>query len=285
MIDGQTMADRDRNGPRTASQNRMSWLVTAAQTVERAAAMDPKRHPQSLPAVAVLTFSRAVLDRLQALCGLEDMVWLESGRHPYATAQTVKRGIHAGREVVVLVPPMGGSPLACVIEDLAAGGVRAVFLVCAAWSLGGPVKVGDLLIPAVSLGPDGTSIHYGNSDGVAPADPATVRALGQACCERDLRYHVGANGSCEAFYRITAEMADRFRAQGCLCMDNGEASTLYAVSRALGIMGGVLFQPYIDLRQGWRPEWLRDNRYREACERQAEVVLAAMERLGAEGTI
>jgi uridine phosphorylase len=263
----------------------MGWLITAAQTRQYATVMDPEHHARTLPAVAVLTFSRAVLDRLQPLCGLENMAWLEASQHPYATAQTVKRGTHAGREVVVLVPPMGSSPLACVIEDLAAGGVGAVFLVCAAWSLGGPVDFGDLLIPAVSVGPDGTSIHYGNGHGLVAADRAAVQALAQACRERGLRYHVGANGSCEALYRISAEMADRFRAQGCLCMDNGEASTLYAVTRALGIVGGALFQPYLDLREGWQPARLHDSRYQEACERQAEVVLAAIERLGAEGSI
>jgi uridine phosphorylase len=285
MIDGLMTVGQDKASLRIGGQKRAGWLITAAQTRECAAAIDPEHRAESLPAVAVLTFSRAVLERLQALCDLEDMAWLEPGHHPYATAHTVKRGIHAGREILALVPPMGSSPLACVIEDLAAGGVSAVFLVCAAWSLGAPVKFGDLLIPAASLGLDGTSIHYGNSDGVAAADPATVQALVQACGERGLRYHVGANGSCEAFYRISAEMADRFRAQGCLCMDNGEASTLYAVTRALGLVGGVLFQPYIDLRQGWRPEWLHDSRYRAACERQAEVVLAAIVCLGVEGTI
>ena len=57
-------------------------------------------------------------------------------------------------------------------------------------------------------------------------------------------------------------------------MDNGEASTLFAVSRALGVLGGVLFQPYIELARGWDPARL-DERYRDACQVQAEVVLDA----------
>ena len=53
-------------------------------------------------------------------------------------------------------------------------------------------------------------------------------------------------------------MVDAFRRRGCLCMDNGEASTLFAVARALDSLGGVLFQPYIDLTRGWNPDRERD---------------------------
>jgi uridine phosphorylase len=170
---------------------------------------------------------------------------------------------------------MGASPLACIVEDLAACGVQAVFLVCAAWSLGPPVRFGDLTVPAFSVGPDGTSIHYGNTSGQVSADPAVVEALAAAGGERGATVHVGGNATCEALYRITPEMAEEFRHWGCLCVDNGEASTLFAVVRVLNILGGVLFQPYIELAQGWNPALLRDQRYRDACCLQAEVVLEA----------
>jgi uridine phosphorylase len=170
---------------------------------------------------------------------------------------------------------MGSSPLACVLEDLAACGVKAIFLACASWSLGAPVEPGDLIIPAYSLGPDGTSIHYGNSEGEVHADPEVVEALKEACASLDVRYHLGGNASCEALYRITPAMAQGFRERGCLCMENGEASTILAVTRTLGVVGGVLFQPYIDLTKGWDPSMLRDERYRAACHQQADVVLRA----------
>jgi hypothetical protein len=37
----------------------------------------------------------------------------------------------------------------------------------------------------------------------------------------------------------------------------------------------VLFQPYIELAQGWNPALLRDQPYRDACRLQAEAVLEA----------
>jgi hypothetical protein len=102
-----------------------------------------------------------------------------------------------------------------------------------------------------------------------------VEALAAVCRERGATVHVGGNAACEALYRITPEMAEEFRRQGCLCMENGEASTLFAMACALNILGGVLFQPYIELAQGWNPALLCDQRYRDACRLQAEVVLEA----------
>jgi uridine phosphorylase len=263
----------------------MAWLITPDQTLSAARQAGLGDGELKLSGVAVLTFSKAVVDRLEVLCGLKDAAWLAPQHHPYAAAHGVKRGAFEGIGITTLVPPMGSSPLACIVEDLVACGVQAVFLVCAAWSLGPPVQFGDLIIPSVSLGADGTSIHYDNEGAVARAVPAVVDALAGACQEKDVQYHVGGNGTCEALYRITPEMAEGFRRRGCLCMDNGEASTLFAMARTLGVLGGVLFQPYIELAQGWDPARLRDERYRAACYLQAEVVLEASVRLERQGLL
>jgi uridine phosphorylase len=261
-----------------------SCLVTPQQTLSaaRKAGLDEKQ--LQLSGLAVLTFSRAVVERLDVLCALEDAAWISPSHHPYAAPHVFKRGMFRGIEVVALVPPMGASPLACILEDLAACGVRAVFLACAAWSLGPPVRFGDLIVPAFSVGPDGTSIHYGNDREHISAERAVVGALEAACRGQGIGVHVGGNASCEALYRISSQRAEQFRQQGCLCMDNGEASTLFAVSRALGVLGGVLFQPYIELARGWDPARM-DERYRDACQVQAEVVLEAAVQLGQRGLL
>jgi hypothetical protein len=254
-------------------------LITPQQTLSAARQAGIGDEALKLSGVAVLTFSKAVVDRLEELCALEDAEWISPLHHPYAAAQIVKRGAFESIGITVLVPPMGSSPLACIVEDLVACGVQAVFLVCAAWSLGPPVQFGDLIVPTFSIGHDGISIHYGNSQDKVHAAPEIVKALTEACRALDARHHTGGNGTCEALYRIAPAMADDFRRRGCLCMDNGEASTLFAVARALSIVGGVLFQPYIELAQGWNPARLRDVRYRDACRLQAEVVLKASTQL------
>lgn len=251
----------------------MTHLITPGQTLSAARQAGLDDDQLDLSGIAVLTFSKAVVDRLEALCGLEDAEWISPFHHPYAAGRVVKRGKFQGMDVTLLVPPMGASPLACIVEDLAACGVRAVFLVCAAWSMGPPVAFGDLIVPSFSVGPDGTSIHYGSDTGEVYAQQEVVKALTEACRAQDARYHVGGNATCEALYRITPQMVEAFRKRGCLCVENGEASTLFAVTQALGILGGALFQPYIDLQKGWDPGRLQDERYPAACRLQAEVVL------------
>ncbi|MGD2252961.1 MAG: hypothetical protein PVF70_08620 [Anaerolineales bacterium] len=253
----------------------MSALINPQQTLAAARKDGITDSDLQLDGMAVLTFSRAIMERLEELCGMRDSQWISPMHHPYAACEIVNRGVFEGVAVTALVPPMGSSPLACVLEDLAACGVKAIFLVCASWSLGAPVEPGDLIIPAYSLGPDGTSIHYGNSEGEVHAEPEVLETLTQACESLGVRFHVGGNASCEALYRITPAMAQGFRQRGCLCMENGEASTMLAVSHTLGVLGGVLFQPYIDLTKGWDPSMLRDERYRAACHKQADVVLRA----------
>jgi uridine phosphorylase len=256
----------------------MDYLITSRQALSaaRRAGLDPEL---DLSGVAVLTFSSQVIEQLNDLCGLEDAAWISPRDHPYAAARVVRRGEFEGLGVTAVIPPMGASPLACIVEDLVACGVQAVFLVCAAWSLGAPVRFGDLIVPSFSSGLDGTSIHYGNTQGEIHAAPQVVDALIEACRARRAQVHVGGNATCEALYRITPQMADDFRRRRCLCMENGEASTLFAIARSLEVLGGALFQPYIDLAQGWEPAHLDGRRYRATCRVQADVVLEASVRL------
>jgi uridine phosphorylase len=258
----------------------MCYLITSQQTLSAARRAEPDPGELERSSVAVVTYSRGVLERLDDLCGLEDVAWISPRHHPYAAVRVIRQGAFGGTGVTAVVPPMGASPLACILEDLVACGVRAIFLVCAAWSLGPPVRFGDLIVPSFSLGFDGTSIHYGNTRGEIHTPPSVVEALVEACHARGVRTHVGGNATCEALYRITPEKAEAYRGRRCLCMENGEASTLLAVTRTLGVLGGVLFQPYIDLTRGWDPARLDRGVYPDTCRLQAEVALRASVLLG-----
>ena len=262
----------------------MDGCITPEQTANAGRAAGLSDEELALSGIAVLTFSRGVVEHLEERCGLKDARWLGPNVHPYSGPNVVKRGEHDGLPVVVLVPPMGASPLACTIEDLSAGGVRAAFLACAAWSLGPPVAFGDLIVPSFAVGPDGTSIHYGNAEGRIEADPAVVEALVGAARGRGAQVHVGGNACCEALYRITPEMAGGFREQGCLSMENGEAAVLFAVCRSRGMLGGAIFQPYIDLTEGWSSDRL-DASYLATCRLQADVVLDGALRLREKGLL
>jgi len=262
----------------------VAQLITPEQTLVAARAAGANDEDLELSGVAILTFNRGIVDRLGELCDLEDASWLGPHVHPYAGPRVVKRGEREGLEVMVLVPSMGASPLACTVEDLIAGGIGALFLACAAWSLGPPVAFGDVLVPSFAVGPDGTSIHYGSSAGRVDADPAVVAALAESAKERGATVHAGGNASCEALYRITEEMVESFRDRGCVSMENGEAAVLFAACRLFGIPGGAIFQPYIDLTEGWNPDRF-DDAYEATCRLQADVVLDAALRLRDEKVI
>lgn len=86
--------------------------------------------------MAILTLSEAVMDRLDEQCALQETQWISQRHHPYSASQLVKRDQYQKLPITAIVPPMGASPLAGVVEDLVACGIQAVFLVCAALSLG-----------------------------------------------------------------------------------------------------------------------------------------------------
>ncbi|MGD2143048.1 MAG: hypothetical protein PVF54_01075, partial [Anaerolineae bacterium] len=194
----------------------MTYLITPEQILSAARRAGLHDEDLNLSGIAVVTFSKPVIERLDEICGLEDAAWILPTHHPYAAARIVKRGQFQGLGVTALVPPMGASPLACIVEDLVACGAQAIFLVCAAWTLGPPVEFGDLIVPAFSVGRDGTSIHYDNLEGRVHARSEVAEALAEACRARHARVHVGGNATCEALYRITPRMVDAFRRRGCL---------------------------------------------------------------------
>ena len=85
-------------------------LVTPQQTLAAARKAGLDEEQLQLSGLAVLTFSRAVVERLDVLCALQDGAWISPSHHPYAAPHVFKRGMFQGIEVVALVPPMGASP-------------------------------------------------------------------------------------------------------------------------------------------------------------------------------
>ena len=181
--------------------------------------------------------------------------------------------------VAVFVPPMGASPLAAFCEELIVYGARMIFLLCASWSLGEEyLKKGQIHVPSFAVGLDGTSYHYGSTDYRTEAEPEGYNALVQALDEEGIDWKHGGVGCCEAFYRITKEMVDKYRADGCLSMENGEVATLYSLASVRQIRVGVLVQPYIDLRRGLNHMYL-DEQYEQTCRIQARIALKALNKL------
>ncbi len=223
--------------------------------------------------IVILTFNKAVLDQLHESCNLNRQRFLNNDLSPYCSAAESYEGVFEGQNLSVFVPPMGASPIAAFCEELIYFGARSIFRLCASWSLGEEyLKKGQIHLPNVAIGMDGTSPHYGNADFKVEAEDVTNRALKKTLDDLGAEWKGGGIGCCEAFYRITHDMVDDFRRQGCLSMDNGEVAVLYNLARERGVRVGVLLQPYIDLEQGFDLSYL-DETYNETCRLQARAVL------------
>jgi uridine phosphorylase len=229
-----------------------------------------------VPETAILTFNRTVLEQLNKVCDLHERKWLGAEHAPYCSISRCWEGKAGDRDVCVFVPPIGASPMAAFCEELICFGARRILLLCASWGLGEDcLKKGQIHLPTFAVGYDGTSFHYGNVDFRIAAEPVAFDVLADSLANSGVAWERGGVGCCEAFYRITPEMVNDYRDQGCLSMENGEVAVMYTLARVYRIQVGVLLQPYIDLKQGFDISYM-DGIYHDTCRSQALIAVDAI---------
>jgi uridine phosphorylase len=251
------------------------FLVNPDDVEKEALAQGVSRAELEVSPLVFLTFNRPVVEELTRLCELEEWEWAAARFTPYSPPNKSWRGKFDEEDVAVFVPSMGASPLVSFCEELIHFGARAIFLLCASWGLGKEyLDEGVIQLPSFAVGMDGTSPHYGNLGWRAEAEPRAFKALVSGLDKVGAVWKEGGVGSCEAFYRITPELVDEFRQQGCLSMENGEVAALYSLARERGIPIGVLLQPYIDLEGRWRISYMGEK-YAESGRLQAQAAIEA----------
>lgn len=251
------------------------FLINPDDVETEALAQGIPRTELEVPSLVFLTFNRCVLEELTRVCDLKDWEWPGAAFTPYSPPDEGWRGKIDKQDIAVFVPPMGASASVSFCEELVVYGARAIFLLCASWGLGKAyLHQGEIHLPSFAMGMDGTSPHYGNRDWRAEAEPTAFKALATALDSVGAAWKEGGVGCCEAFYRITPELADGFREQGCLSMENGETAALYCLARERDIPIGALLQPYIDLEQGWRISFMGEK-YAETGRLQVHAAIEA----------
>jgi uridine phosphorylase len=269
-------APRASNGARRSTV----YLITPADVEREALLQGIDRVTLEVPRLILLTFNQSVVQELTQLALMEEWEWPAARFSPATSAPSKSwRGHIDGEPIAVFVPPMGPSTLTSFCEELIHYGARVIFLLCASWGLG-PSRLaeGDIHLPSFAVGIDGTSPHYGNDGWRVEAEPRAFKALAAALHDLKATWKEGGVGSCEAFYRITPALADRFRGQGCLSMENGETAALFALARAHEIPIGVLLQPYMDLEKGWSISYMGEK-YGRSGKVQARAAVAASAKL------
>jgi uridine phosphorylase len=228
----------------------------------------------------ILFFSGAILESLKKTAKVNEIEWL-APYHPYASG-TLFRGNYRGIPISAISPPMGASPIASVIEDLIYCGAKVILLVCGAWSISKNVKILDYMIPSHTFGPDGTSIHYGNSiDFEIEIDPLVTEFFIEETKKRTNLYHLGKNFSKEAFYKIDLDEINKLQQKGAISMENGELNVLATISKQRAVRFGAIFYSYCNLLEGWRVPW-GNQIYKKCVILEAEITLATIEQLNNE---
>jgi uridine phosphorylase len=252
------------------------FLIDPADVEREALAQGVTRSELQVPRVVFLTFNQTVLEELTSLSGMEEWEWAAARFTPaYSPLFRGWKGEIDGRDIAAFVPHMGPSTLASFCEELIHYGAQVIFLLCASWGLGkGYLDQGVIHLPSFAVGIDGTSPHYGITAGRVEAEPQAFEALATALDSLGANWKSGGVGSCEAFYRITPQLADKFRDQGCLSMENGETAALFALAGAHEIPIGILLQPYIDLQEGWNLSYMGEK-YQESGRIQVRAAVEA----------
>lgn len=256
----------------------MMYALNPQDIEKEAKSQGVTRSELRVPSSIILTFNRAIVEELNKLCNnLKKWKWKGEMFSPYSSSRKSFKGlINNLYDIAVFMPPMGASPLVAFSEELIQFGAKQIILVCASWGLGEKyLSKGQIHLPSFAIGIDGTSVHYKNKNWKVKKEPLAFNALTTALGRMNANWKEGGVGACEAIYRITPDLMDDFRKQGCLSMENGEVAALFSLANVKKIPIGVLLQPYIDLEKGWGISYL-DKDYIETCKVQARVAVDAL---------
>ncbi|MFX0124923.1 MAG: hypothetical protein ACFFAE_14930 [Candidatus Hodarchaeota archaeon] len=233
-----------------------------------------------VPDSIILTFSHTILDYLMRKKDFQVWKWKGEDFSPYTRSQKALKLINKYKcPIACFLPSMGASPLIAFCEELIYFGAKRIILICATWSLGEKyLPKGVFHLPNFAFGIDGTSFHYGNQEGRIRSESHAYNSLKMILEDNRVKWKEGGVGSCEAVYRITHEMVEKYRTLGCLSMDNGEIASLFALAKEYQIPIGVLVHPYLNLDKGWIPSYI-DQIYINTCKKQADIALRMLELL------
>jgi uridine phosphorylase len=177
-----------------------------------------------------------------------------------------------GRPLTIQATGMGGPSAAIVIVELAELGARWFVRVGTCGALTAQLGLGELLVVNQALPRDGTSTALGAREPLGP-DPELTQALLDSAAGAAS----GTVVSCDLFYDLPDEEAERWTAAGALAVDM-ETATLFTLARRRGLRTGSLLA-VTDLTTP-APARIEPDELVAAELRLGAVAAAALSRLG-----
>lgn len=201
----------------------------------------------SLPPVAIVTFSRRMLDGLVRVARAKrSESW--RGRNPSLFLAMVGNG-----PVVVTKSPYGAPSAAILLEELAAFGVKRAVFMGYCGSIQDEVGLGEIVLPTRAVREDGTSYHYLPRGAECRPDRKLLHGLHRWLEQRGVAAAAGLIWTTDALYRETEKKIERYRAEGVLAVDM-EMSALFAVgaARKVGVVALLLVSDHFS-PNAWTP--------------------------------
>jgi purine-nucleoside phosphorylase len=217
----------------------MVRLLTASRGV--------REEDLSLPCLAIVAFSRRLLDGLVRVTGGSRCeAW--HGRNPSLFLATV-----GNRPVALTKSPYGAPGAVILLEELIAFGVKRTVFLGYCGSIQEEVGVGDIVLPTYAVREDGTSHHYLPQGARCQPDSMLFDGLNEGLRQSGVSAKVGPVWTTDALYRETDKKVRRYRGQGILAVDM-EISALFAVGEVRRVsVAALLLVSDCFSRKGWTP--------------------------------
>jgi uridine phosphorylase len=194
-----------------------------------------KEEELTLPARAVITFSRRILKDLVQVAGADR---LDSWHARHASLFVAKI---AGSAVALTLSAHGAPAAVILLEELIAFGVNSALFVGYCGSIQEGIALGEVILPSCAIREDGTSYHYLPKVAECRADRVFLERVDRSLQRRGVPTKRGSIWTTDAFYMETKEKIEKYRAAGALAVDM-EMAALFAVGavRRIRVAGLLL---------------------------------------------
>ncbi|NIQ38059.1 MAG: hypothetical protein GTN81_05670 [Proteobacteria bacterium] len=211
------------------------------------ASLGVREEDLSLPSLAVVAFSRRLLDGLVHVTdGMRCEPW--HGRNPSLFLATV-----GNRQVALTKSPYGAPGAVILLEELIAFGVKQTVFLGYCGSIHEKVGIGDIVLPTYAVREDGTSHHYLPQGARCQPDTVLFDRLKEGLRESGVSATAGPVWTTDALYRETDKKVRRYRGQGVLAVDM-EISALFAVAEVRRVsVAALLLVSDCFSHKGWTP--------------------------------